>query len=53
MLSGLGNTLGEPVWSPDSSKLLVAAQPASLGSCSSLWLVDAKTGAAHEVRRCD
>ena len=92
LLSGLGNTLGNPLWSPDSrrvalpagtlrglaivdvstrrtvvfkrpvngfawspdsSELLVAAQPAYRGSCSSLWLVEAKTGEARELRRCD
>jgi Tol biopolymer transport system component len=39
-------------WSPDSSQLLVSARP-SERSCSSLWLVDARTGRARLWRRCD
>ena len=39
-------------WSPDSSQLLVAAQSAGQAVCSSLWRVNAKTGAARLLRGC-
>jgi Tol biopolymer transport system component len=38
-------------WSTDSSTLLVAGRPTPR-SCSSLWTVNAKSGAAHLLRDC-
>jgi Tol biopolymer transport system component len=38
-------------WSPDSSRLLVSAK-STAASCSSLWIVDAKRGIPHLLRRC-
>jgi hypothetical protein len=38
-------------WSPDGRSLLMAGRPGDVG-CSSLWRVDAATGAATTFRRC-
>jgi hypothetical protein len=48
--SSIGTVIGF-AWSPDSADLLVAARPAPR-SCSSLWLVNTKSGAARLLRRC-
>jgi WD40 repeat protein len=48
---GIGVVTGF-AWSPDSSHLLVSAQPPGQATCSSLWRVAAKTGAATSLRSC-
>jgi Tol biopolymer transport system component len=49
-VSAVGVVIGF-AWSPDSSRLLVAARR-SARACISLWLVNATTAAARVLRRC-
>jgi Tol biopolymer transport system component len=42
---------GRPTWSPDGTKLVVAART-SAGSCTSLWIAGARSGAWRRFRSC-
>ncbi len=39
-------------WSPDGSSLVVTARPAGVGTCASLWHVDAAAGTSMQLHSC-
>lgn len=39
-------------WSPDGTSLVVAARPVGLGTCASVWRVDAAAGTSTQLHSC-